>query len=49
MRKYIDAELEIVEIDPLNTGLFNFSNPLGEDVKVDNTEGGQGDNDAGLW
>ena len=47
MRKYIDAELEIVEIDPLNTGLFNFSNPLGEDVTID--KNGEGDNDAGLW
>ena len=46
MRKYIGAELEIVEIDTLNTGLFNLSNPFG-DVNVE--EGGQGDNDAGLW
>ena len=47
MRKYIDAELEVVEIDTLNTGLFGFSNPTDGDVKVE--EGGNGDNDAGLW
>ena len=43
MKKYIDAELEIVEVDTLNTGLFNFSNPVNVDKE------GQGDNDATLW